>query len=246
MRLERDLIFFDIESTGLNPNVDRIIQLAAIKFTAQGAEVEMNCRLNPTIPISESASAVHGIKDEDVAGLRTFADVADFLMRFFEGCDLAGFNSNQFDIPLLANEFARCGLWLDLSGRKCIDASAIFRAHERRTLAAAYEFYCGKTLENAHDAMADITATVEVLQGQIERYGLEPDVAALAEYGKQPAIDPSGKIALNEYGYEVLTFGKHAGKALTEVAEQDLGYLQWILNGEFAETTKMLIRRVVS
>ncbi len=243
LKLTRPLIFFDLETTGTNPATDRIVQIAAIRIYPDRQKDVFHRRINPTIPIPESTSAVHGITDDDVADCPTFADMAYSLYAFIQGRDLAGFNSNAFDIPLLANEFARAGYHLDLSEVRCVDASAIFRAFERRTLAAAYEFYCGKTLEGAHDALVDVQATIEVLQGQIERYGLTPDVESLSQFGKQPALDPSGKIALNEHGYPVLTFGKYAGKALTEIADEDIGYLQWMLSGEFAETTKSLIRK---
>lgn len=242
LNLQRPLVAIDLETTGVSVNTDRILQIAAIRLNPTGDRDVLNYRLNPTIPIPESASAIHSITDADVADCPTFADIAAELLDFIGDSDLAGFNSNNFDIPLLANEFARCGLWLDLSNRQCVDASAIYRRHEPRTLAAAYQFYCGKELTSAHDAMADITATVEVLQGQIERYGLEPDVAALAEYGKQPPIDPAGKIARTDDGRLVLTFGKHAGKPLEQV---DRSYLEWMLDGDFAPTTKQLIRSVL-
>ncbi len=246
LQLTRPLVFLDLETTGTNPATDRIVQIAAVKLLPSGQTTQKCQHLNPTIPIPESASAVHGITDDVVAGCPTFADIAGSLYASFTGCDLAGFNSNSFDIPLLANEFARAGYHLDLSDVRCVDASAIFRAFERRTLAAAYEFYCGKTLEGAHDALVDVEATVEVLQGQIERYGLTPDIETLSQYGKQPPIDPAGKIALNEDGAMVLTFGKYQGSSLDFVAITDRAYLDWMLAGEFAETTKALIRRSLS
>lgn len=241
--LVRPIVFFDLETTGLDANSDRIVQIAAVKLLPNGQKVEGNQRLNPTIPIPVEATAVHGISNADVADCPTFSDRAIAIHNFFNGCDLAGFNANGFDIPLLANEFARAGLYLDLTEVRCVDASAIFRAFERRTLEAAYQFYCGKTLEGAHNAMVDVRATIEVLQGQIHRYGLEPDVVSLAQYAKQPAIDPSGKVALNEAGQLVLTFGKYQGQTLESVAQENPGYLDWMLDGSFAETTKILIRR---
>ncbi len=246
LHLTRPLIVFDLETTGTNPATDRIVQIAAVKLLPGGGKDIVQNKINPTIPIPESATAIHGVSDADVADCMTFEAIAPLLYEFLEGCDLAGFNSNSFDIPLLANEFARCGYHLDLSEVRCVDASAIFRAFERRTLAAAYEFYCGKTLEGAHDALVDVQATVEVLQGQIERYGLTPDVESLSQYGKQPALDPAGKIALNEDGAMVLTFGKYQGSPLEAIAATDRKYLDWMLAGEFAETTKVLIRRSLS
>lgn len=240
MRLQRPLLFVDLETTGTNISTDRVLQVAAIKLHPNGDRAHYERRLNPTIDISPEATAIHGLTAADVVDCPTFADICDELAAFIAGCDFAGFNSNQFDIPLLANEFARCNRRLDLSDRLCVDVSAIYRHYEKRTLAAAYQFYCGKELTNAHDAAADIAATVEVLQGQIERYGLEPDVASLAAYAKQPPIDPSGKIAKNDDGALVLTFGKHAGKPLEQI---DRSYLEWMLSGEFAPTTKQLLKK---
>lgn len=245
LRLTRPLIVFDCETTGVDIARDRVVQIAAVKMLPGGQTVTGNKRLNPTIPIPDSASAVHGITDADVADCPTFQDRAAYFYNLFTGCDLAGFNSNSFDIPLLANEFARAGYHLDLSQVRCIDACSIFHAFEKRDLAAAYEFYCGKTIEGAHDALVDVQATVEVLQGQIERYGLTPDIETLSQYGKQPALDPAGKIALNDDGAMVLTFGKYQGSPLEAIAMTDRKYLEWMLNGEFAETTKALIRKVL-
>lgn len=245
LHLTRPLIVFDCETTGVDIARDRIVQIAAIRIYPDGQKDICHRRINPTIPIPESASAVHGITDADVADCPTFQDRAAYFYNFFSGCDLAGFNSNNFDIPLLANEFARAGYHLDLSEVRCVDACAIFHAFEKRDLAAAYEFYCGKTLEGAHDALVDVQATVEVLQGQIERYGLTPDVEPLSQYGKQPALDPAGKIALNQDGAMVLAFGKYQGSPLEAIAMTDRKYLDWILAGEFAETTKALIRKVL-
>ena len=243
LNLKKPLVFFDLETTGVNVTHDRIIEISYIKVYPNGKEEEKTLRLNPEMPIPAEATAIHHITDDDVRGKPTFKDVAKDLDKVFEGCDIAGFNSNKFDIPLLVEEFLRAGINFDVSKRKFIDIQTIFHKMEQRTLVAAYKFYCGKNLEEAHSANADTRATYEVLKAQLDRYGnLENDVDFLSKFSSQNRnVDLAGRIILNADDKEIFNFGKYKGQLVTEVLRRDPGYFSWILQGDFPQNTKNVL-----
>lgn len=243
LNLKKPLVFFDLETTGVNVTHDRIIEISYIKVYPNGKEEEKTLRLNPEMPIPAEATAIHHITDDDVRDKPTFKDVAKDLDKVFEGCDIAGFNSNKFDIPLMVEEFLRAGINFDVSKRKFIDIQTIFHKMEQRTLVAAYKFYCGKNLEEAHSANADTRATYEVLKAQLDRYGnLENDVDFLSKFSSQNRnVDLAGRIILNADDKEIFNFGKYKGQLVTEVLRRDPGYFSWILQGDFPQNTKNVL-----
>ena len=230
LNLRNPLVFFDLETTGVNITKDRIVELSYIKVMPNGTEIKKTIRVNPEMHIPESATALHHITDEDVKDKPTFKEIAKSLANDFEGCDFAGFNSNRFDIPLLMEEFLRVGVNFDISKRKFIDIQTIFHKMEQRTLTAAYKFYCNKDLDNAHSANADTEATYEVLQAQLERYpNLENDVDFLSKFSSQNRnVDLAGRIVLNDDNVEVFNFGKYKGQSLASVYATDAQYLRWL------------------
>ena len=246
LNLKKPLIFFDLETTGVNVTKDRIVELSYIKIYPNGKEEERTIRLNPEMPIPPQATAVHHITDEDVKDKPTFKTIAKDLDRVFEGSDIAGFNSNKFDVPLLSEEFYRAGVQFDVSKRKMVDIQTIFHKMEQRTLVAAYKFYCGKNLEEAHSANADTRATYEVLKAQLDRYPtLENDVDFLAKYSSQNRnVDLAGRIVLNDQDGEVFNFGKYKGQPVETVLKKDPGYFGWILQGDFAQNTKSVLTNI--
>ena len=246
LNLKRPIVFFDLETTGVDASKDRIVEISMIKVMPDGTEDTRTRRINPGMPIPAEATAVHGITDADVANAPKFAQVAKSLEEFIRGCDFGGFNSNRFDLPLLVEEFMRAGLSVDLKRRKFIDVQNIFHKKEQRTLVAAYRFYCDKELEDAHSAEADTRATYEVLQAQIERYDdLENDIDFLAEYSSQGnAADFAGRILYDEQGCEVFNFGKHRGCSVEEVFRREPSYYDWMMNGDFPLYTKKLITEI--
>lgn len=259
LQLDKDIIFFDIESTGLNVLRDRIVQLAMMKYS-KGKEQpdELNMLINPGIPISEEAMNVHGITPADVANKPTFAQVADKIQAFVGDADLAGYNSNRFDIPLLMEEFARVGIELEMKGRRQIDVQRIFYKMEPRTLAAAYRFFCGKRIENAHDAMEDVRATVAVLDGQLSKYEgkdlipeegdiienpVRNDVQQLHDFTNDlRVLDATQRLKYDHNGTVVFNFGKYSGKPVGKTLYDDRQYFNWMLNKEFSHQVKQLIR----
>ncbi len=246
LKLKRPIIFFDLETTGVDTARDRIVEISMIKIMPDGEEFTRTRRINPTIPIPAEATAVHGITDEDVKDQPTFAQVAKSLARFIQGCDFGGFNSNRFDLPVLAEEFLRAGVEVDLKRSKFVDVQNIFHKKEQRTLVAAYKFYCDRDLEDAHSAEADTRATYEVLQAQLERYAdLENDIDFLAEYSARGNFaDYAGMIVYDEKGVELFTFGKYKGRSVSEVFNTDPGYYAWILNGNFPLYTKKVMTEI--
>ena len=248
LNLQNPLIFFDLETTGVDVAKDRIVELCYIKVFPNGNEESKSMRINPGMPIPLRASEVHGIYDADVEDCPTFKEVAPELFKTFQGCDLAGFNSNKFDIPLLCEEFLRQGLDFDVSKRKCIDVQNIYHKLERRTLVAAYKYYCEKDLENAHSALADTRATLEVLEAQLDRYpsDLKNDVCFLAEYSKMNNnVDFAGRIIRDEKGVEIFNFGKHKGKPVVDVLLRlDPSYYAWMMQGDFAQNTKQVLTKL--
>ena len=247
LKLNTPLVFFDLETTGTNINSDRIVEICYLKVYPNGNEESKTIRINPEMHIPEEASAVHGIYDEDVADCPTFKLMAKKIAEDIEGCDLAGFNSNRFDIPLLAEEFLRHGIDIDLSNRKMVDVQVIFHKMEQRTLSAAYQFYCGKELEGAHGAQADTMATYEVLKSQLDRYSdvLENDIDFLADFSRQTRnVDFAGRIVYNDKDEEVFNFGKYKDVPVREVLRKDPGYYAWIMQGDFALNTKQVLTRI--
>ena len=246
LNLRNPLIFFDLETTGINIVKDRIVEISYVKVFPNGKEESKTLRINPGMPIPPESTAIHGITDEDVKDCPLFKDVAKTLAAQFEGCDLAGFNSNRFDIPLLAEEFLRAGVNIDLSHRKFIDVQTIFHKMEQRTLSAAYKFYCGKSLENAHTASADTMATYEVLKAQLDKYPeLENDVTFLSKFSSfSNNVDFAGRMIYNEKGQEVINFGKYKGRLVEEVLSVDPGYYSWMMNSDFSLNTKQKLTEI--
>ena len=246
LNLKNPLVFFDLETTGTNINSDRIVEICYLKVYPNGNEETKTMRINPEMHIPEQASAVHGIYDEDVADCPTFKDVARRIAADIEGCDLAGFNSNRFDLPLLVEEFLRAGVDVDFKRRKFIDVQNIFHKMEQRTLVAAYKFYCDKELTDAHSAEADTKATYEVLMAQLDRYpDLQNDVAALAEFSARgETVDYAGRIVYNDKGEEIFSFGKHKGRVVSEVFQEEPSYYAWMMNGDFPLYTKKVITEI--
>lgn len=247
LKLKRPIIFFDIESTGVDPAKDHIVEISLIKVHPDGREEVKTRRINPGVHIPEASTAIHGITDEDVAGEPTFPQVAKSLAAFIQGADLAGYNSNKFDIPILVEEFMRAGIEIDLSGKKFVDVQNIFHKMEQRTLAAAHKFYCGCEIENAHSAEADIRATYNVLKAQLDRYGdeLENDVDFLADFTQMSRnVDFAGRIVLNDKDVPVFNFGKHKGRPVAEVFASEPSYYNWMLNGDFPLNTKQVLTRL--
>lgn len=245
LNLTRPIIFFDLETTGTNVVKDRIVELSYIKVYPDGREETKSRRINPEMHIPEQATAVHHITDEDVKDVPTFRQVSKALLAIFDGCDIAGYNSNKFDVPLLIEEFARVGLNFDISGRNFIDVQNIFHKMEQRTLVAAYRFYCGKELDGAHSALCDTQATYEVLKSQLERYDtLENDVEKLAEFSRAGrGIDLAARFVLDDNDVPIMNFGKHKGKPVKEVFKKEPSFYAWMMQGDFARNTKDVATR---
>lgn len=246
LNLKNPIIFFDIESTGLSVASDRIVEISVVKVFPNGEKEIKTKRINPTIPISKEAQAIHGISNEDVKNEPTFGQIAKSLAKYIEGCDIAGYNLMKFDIPLLSEEFLRADVDFDFRKRKIIDVQNIFHKMEQRTLKAAYKFYCEKELENAHSAEADTLATYEVLMAQLDRYSeLENDVKFLADFStKNKFADYAGRIVYNEKGEPIFNFGKHKGRLVTEVLRNEPSYYSWIINGDFTRDTKKVLTEI--
>ena len=247
LNLKRPIIFFDLETTGVDTARDRIVEISMIKVMPDGEEIVKTRRLNPGMHIPEEATAIHGITDDDVKDCPTFPQIAKSLAAFIKGCDLAGYNSNKFDIPILVEEFMRAGVEIDLSGKKFVDVQNIFHKMEQRTLAAAYKFYCGAEIENAHSAEADIRATYEVLKAQLDRYpdDLQNDVDFLADFSRMNRnLDFAGRIVLDDHDVPVFNFGKHKGRPVAEVFATEPSYYNWMLNGDFPLNTKQILTRL--
>jgi len=247
LKEQRSLAIFDLETTGIDVTSDRIVEIAILKVNPDGTKEEFEKRINPTVPIPVETSLIHGIYDKDISDAPTFKEVAEEIANFIGDADLAGYNSNKFDIPVLAEEFLRAGSSFDVSDRKFIDVQNIFHKMEQRTLVAAYKFYCEKELINAHSAMADVTATFEVLEAQLERYDeLEKSSEFLADFtqmSKNKLLDFAGRIAQNEKGEAIYNFGKHKGKTIAQIAEEEQGYYGWMMSSNFPLYTKEVLRR---
>lgn len=246
LKIERPIAFFDIESTGVMVGQDRIVELAIVKLMPDGKRENKVFRVNPTIPIPEASSAIHGIYDKDIANEPTFEEIAANLYIYLAECDLGGFNSNKFDIPMLVDEFQRAGYEFDVSERRLVDVQNIFHKMEPRTLSAAYKFYCQEDLENAHSALADIEATVDVLEAQLDKYSeLKNDVAFLDSFSRRHNhVDLGGRFAKNDKGIVCFNFGKHSGKPVTQVLDEEPSYYAWMMKGNFAPDTKKVLKKI--
>ncbi len=247
LNLKNPLVFFDLETTGTNISSDRIVEICYLKVYPNGNEEAKTLRINPEMHIPEASTAIHGIHDEDVADCPTFKEVAKDIAKDLEGADIAGFNSNRFDVPVLVEEFLRAGIDIALTPRKIIDLQDIFHKQEPRTLSAAYKFYCGKNLEDAHTAEADTRATYEVLKAQLDKYPdvLANDVSFLSEYSSYSKnVDFAGRIVYDDQNVEVFNFGKYKGQPVAEILRRDPGYYGWILNGDFTLNTKNVLTKI--
>ncbi|WP_069661221.1 3'-5' exonuclease [Arcticibacter eurypsychrophilus] len=259
LNLKRPLAFFDLEATGITIGSDRIVEIAVLKVFPDGSKEMKNQRINPEMPIPLETSLIHGIYDEDIKDAPTFKQAGPVFAAFLEGCDLAGYNSNKFDIPMLMDEFLRVGVPFDLDNRKFVDVQNVFHQMEQRTLKAAYRFYCGKDIENAHSADADTTATYEVLLGQLERYKetefkdkkgnvsvpVQNDIDALHKFTNlHNPVDFAGRLVFNDKGIEVFNFGKHKGKCVEDVFHAEPSYYSWMQNGDFPLYTKKCLEKI--
>ena len=246
LNLTCPVVFFDLETTGTDINKVRIVEICYLKVWPNGNEDAHTMRINPGMHIPEESSKVHGIYDDDVKDCPTFKEVAKNIAKDFEGADIAGFNSNRFDVPLLAEEFLRADVDIDLARHRFIDVQVIFHKKEQRTLSAAYKFYCGKNLEDAHTALADTRATYEVLKAQLDKYpDLQNDMKFLSDYSSfTKNVDFAGRMVYDDNGAEVFNFGKYRGQLVKDVLAKDPGYYSWILNSEFTLNTKAALTRI--
>ena len=246
LNLKKPVVFLDLETTGINISTDRIVEISLLKVSPGGKEQLLTLRINPEMPIPPKVTAIHGITDEDVADKPVFREVAKQIANFMEGCDLAGYNSIKFDMPVLAEEFMRAEVDFNFRKRKYIDVQVIYHKKEPRTLSAAYNFYCGKELVNAHSAETDTKATYEVLCAQLDKYSdLENDMdklALISTYGN--IIDFAGRIAADENGVEIFNFGKHKGRKVEDVFNEEPSYYSWMMNGDFPLYTKKLLTEI--
>ncbi|SFW63422.1 3'-5' exonuclease [Chitinophaga sancti] len=239
LQLKRPLAVIDLETTGTNVATDRIIEIAIVKVMPDKSIQQKTKRINPGMPIPPATTAIHGISDEDVKDCPTFKQAANELRQFMDNCDIAGYNSNRFDIPLLVEEFLRTGLEFDVKGRNFIDVQKIFHLMEKRTLSAAYKFYCDKNLENAHSAEADALATYEILEAQLGRYEqLQSEVEHLAEFTKEDEYVDFARRMIMQNGVETFNFGKYKGRAVREVLKIEPQYYDWMMKADFPLNTK--------
>lgn len=245
LNLKRPLAFIDLETTGINLSTDKIIEIAIIKILPDGSSVSKVKRVNPGIPIPKESSDVHGITDEDVKDAPLFKEVANEFRQFLDNCDLAGYNSNRFDIPLLVEEFLRAGQQFDISGRKLIDVQRIFHLMEKRNLEAAYQFYCNKDLENAHTAEADARATYEILEAQLSRYdNLVNDMDALSQFTAEEDFIDLGRRFIRKNGEPFFNFGKYKGKSVNAILKEEPQYYDWMMKADFPLHTKQKLSEI--
>ncbi len=246
LKLARPICFFDLETTGINVAKDRIVEISILKIFPDGKEQEHTYLINPMVPIPAATTAVHGISDKDVVNAPTFAQKAQEIHDIVKDADLAGFNSNRFDIPLLVEELLRCDIDFDMKNRNAVDVQNIFHKMEQRTLVAAYKFYCDKDLTDAHSAAADTKATYEVLKSQLDRYdSLENNMKSLSEFSTRKRLaDFAGFIGYDNEDKEIFTFGKHKGKRVEEILDKEPGYFGWLQNADFPLYTKKVLTSI--
>ena len=248
LQLTRPLAFIDLETTGVNLSTDRIVEIAIIKLMPDGSRLVKRKLINPCVPIPKMTSDIHGITDEMVKDAPTFRQVANEIKQFIDDCDLGGYNSNRFDIPILMEEFLRSGIEVDLSNRKMVDVQHIFYTMEPRSLTAAYKFYCQKNLENAHSAETDISATIDVLLAQMQRYEqLGKSVESiLSVIGEDKIVDYARRFSYDEKGVEIFNFGKYKGRSVSEVLRQEPQYYDWMMKGDFPLHTKKKLTEMLN
>jgi len=259
MKINKPIAFFDLETTGVNISTDRIIEICIVRVSPPDEKVEVKTfRVNPGMPIPDQSSAIHGIYDKDVADKPLFSEIAQQVNQFMKDCDLGGFNSIRFDIPLLIEEFFRAGIEFDITKRKLVDSQRIFHLMEPRTLGAAYKFYCNKDLENAHSAEADTLATYEILKAQVARYAdkqvkdaegkisvpIKNDMAVLHEFSVGNMVDLAGRMILSDKGEELFNFGKYKGMKVKDTLLKDPMYYDWIMKGDFPQDTKKKLTQI--
>lgn len=247
LNLTRPIAFIDLETTGVNVSNDRIVEIAIIKIMPDGTKQVKRKLINPLIPIPSGASDVHGITDEMVKDAPSFKQVANEIKQFMDSCDMGGYNSNRFDVPMLMEEFLRAGVSFSVEGRKLVDVQKVFHMMEQRTLGAAYKFYCNKTLDGAHSAEVDATATWEVLEAQIERYPQIGDtVDSIVKFTGEDDIVDFARRFVKENGVEIFNFGKHKGKPVTQVLKEEPQYYDWMMKGDFAMNTKQKLTEILN
>jgi DNA polymerase-3 subunit epsilon len=247
LQLKRPIVFFDLETTGTDPAKDRIVEMALVKLMPNGTREKYIKRVNPGMPIPKSSSDIHGITDEDVKDAPLFKMIAHEVYDWMKGCDIGGYNSSKFDIPLLAEELLRVGIDVDFTDRNMIDVQQIFFKMEARTLSAAYSFYCNKQMENAHNAEADILATIEVLEAQLDKYqDLSKEVKPLHDFTNQDQyVDYARRIVMKD-GHPVFNFGKNKGRKVEEVFTTEPQYYDWMMQADFALHTKQKISEILN
>jgi DNA polymerase III subunit epsilon len=246
LQLTRPIAFIDLETTGVNLSKDRIVEIAIVKLMPDGSQITKRKIINPLMPIPQSSSDIHGITDEMVKDAPTFKIAANEIKQFLENCDLGGYNSNRFDIPLLMEEFLRSEIEIDLSAMRMIDVQHIFYTMQPRTLSAAYEFFCNKSLENAHSAEVDIKATIEVFEAQLAKYdklGTTVD-SVLSCIGEEKIIDYARRFVFDDKGNEVFNFGKYKGMLMSDVFKKDPQYYDWMMKGDFPMHTKKKLTEI--
>lgn len=247
LQLQRPVAFIDLETTGINFSTDKIVEIAIVKILPDGTKQVKRKLINPQMPIPKAAADIHGITDEMIKDAPTFKQVANEIKQFLENCDMGGYNSNRFDVPMLIEEFMRAGLEFSTDGRKMVDVQKIFHQMEQRTLSAAYKFYCSKTLEDAHSAEADATATWEILLAQIEKYpSLGNTVESIVKFTGEDDIVDFARRMIKQNGVEVFNFGKHKGKPVTEVFKTEPQYYDWMMRGDFPMNTKQKLTEILN
>jgi DNA polymerase-3 subunit epsilon len=247
LQLTRPIAFIDLETTGINISKDKIVEIAIVKILVDGTKQVKRKLVNPQMPIPKASSDIHGITDEMVKDAPTFKAVANEIKQFLDPCDLGGYNSNRFDLPLLIEEFFRTGIEFSLEGKKLLDVQKVFHLMEQRTLGAAYKFYCNKILEGAHGAEADATATWEVLEAQVERYpNIGNTLESIVKFTGEDDIVDFARRFIRVDGIEVFNFGKHKGKAVTQVLKEEPQYYDWMMKGDFAINTKQKFTEILN
>ena len=247
LTLNRPICFIDLETTGINVSTDRIVEIAIVKIGLDGTKQVKRRLVNPEMPIPKASSDVHGISDEMVKDAPTFKMLANEIKQFMEGSDIGGYNSNRFDVPMLNEEFLRAGISVDIESRKLLDVQKVFPMMEQRTLSAAYQFYCHKTLEDAHTAEADATATWEILEAQIERYPqIGNTVESIVKFTGEDEIIDFARRFIYENGIAVFNFGKHKGKPVVQVLKEEPQYYDWMMKGDFALHTKQKLTEILN
>ena len=247
LQLTRPIAFIDLETTGINISTDRIVEIAIVKILPDGTRQVKRKLINPEMPIPPGSSAIHGITDDMVKEAPTFKQVANEVKQFIEHCDLGGYNSNRFDIPMLIEEFLRVDIAFTVDGRKLVDVQKVFHMMEQRTLSAAYKFYCQKSLENAHSAEADATATWEILEAQVERYPqIGETIDSIVKFTGEDDIVDFARRFVKENGVEIFNFGKHKGKPVTQVLKDEPQYYDWMMKGDFSMNTKQKLTEILN